>query len=146
MVSIQNEFNLLSLKDWPYLIEQCVHQNVAYLPWSPLASGVLTGKYANGARPEGSRWSISNPRGLHRDTPQTHQAVECYVTIATQANLTPAQLALAWCKQVDGVTSTIIGATSQQQLIEDIAAFDVVLDQETLDKIGQTIRQFPATF
>ncbi|ORT49596.1 aldo/keto reductase [Vibrio sp. qd031] len=146
MVSIQNEFNLLCLKDWPYLIEQCVHQNVAYLPWSPLASGALSGKYANGARPDGSRWAISKPRGLHRDTPQTHQAVERYVNIAKQANLTPAQLALAWCNQVDGVTSTIIGATSQQQLIEDIAAFDVVLDQETLDKIGQTIRQFPATF
>ena len=54
MVSIQNEFSLLHLKDWPYLIETCVFNDVAYLPWSPIAGGALSGKYANGAKPEGS--------------------------------------------------------------------------------------------
>ena len=48
IVSIQNEFNLLHTKDWPYLIENCVHTDVSYLPWSPLAGGVLSGKYLNG--------------------------------------------------------------------------------------------------
>ncbi len=146
MVSIQNEFSLLSLKDWPYLIEQCVHQDVAYLPWSPLASGVLTGKYANGARPQGSRWEISQSRGIHRDTEQTHQAVAQYVEIARKANITPAQLALAWCHQVDGVSSTIIGATTKQQLIENIASFDIELDPQTISDIDQVIRHFPAPY
>ena len=51
MVSIQNEFSLLHAKDWPYLIENCVRENVAYLPWSPLAGGILSGKYLNGNMP-----------------------------------------------------------------------------------------------
>lgn len=146
MVSIQNEFSLLCLKDWPYLIEQCVHEDVAYLPWSPLATGVLTGKYANGARPDGSRWSIPQRHGLLRDTEATHQAVAQYVAIAKELNITPAQLALAWCNQVDGVTSSIIGATSVAQLKEDIDAFDIKLDDETLGKIGAVIKQFPMPY
>jgi aryl-alcohol dehydrogenase-like predicted oxidoreductase len=146
MVSIQNEFNLLCTKDWPYLIEQCVHQDVAYLPWSPLATGILSGKYHNGARPEGSRWSISNPQSLHRNTPFAHKAVAQYIDIAKQTSLTPSQLALAWCKQVDGVTSTIIGATNLEQLKENIAAFDMPLETSTLEEIGLVIRQFTAPF
>ncbi|GAM73306.1 aldo/keto reductase [Vibrio ishigakensis] len=146
MVSIQNEFSLLCLKDWPYLIEQCIQEEVAYLPWSPLATGVLTGKYANGAKPEGSRWSIPQRHGLLRDTDNTHNAVAQYVAIAAELNITPAQLALAWCNQVDGVTSSIIGATSVAQLKEDIDAFDITLDQAALDKIGAVIKQFPVPY
>jgi aryl-alcohol dehydrogenase-like predicted oxidoreductase len=64
MVSIQNEFSLLHAKDWPYLIEQCIHEDIAYLPWSPLGGGMLSGKYLNGARPEGSRWTLVQRNGL----------------------------------------------------------------------------------
>lgn len=129
-----------------YLIEQCIQEEVAYLPWSPLATGVLTGKYANGARPKGSRWSIPQRHGLLRDTDNTHNAVAQYVAIAAELNITPAQLALAWCNQVDGVTSSIIGATSVAQLKEDIDAFDITLDQAALDKIGAVIKQFPVPY
>ena len=68
MVSIQNEFSLLHTKDWPYLIENCVHEDIAYLPWSPLATGLLTGKYVNGQRPAGSRFTLMQRHGLFRDT------------------------------------------------------------------------------
>ena len=146
MVSIQNEFSLLHTKDWPYLIENCVHEDIAYLPWSPLATGALTGKYLNGQRPKGSRWTFEQRHGLYRDNANTDAAVQAYLNIAKRHNITPAHLALAWCEQVNGVTSTIIGATNMQQLEENIAAFKQPLTTEVLDEIKQTLRQFPSPF
>ena len=146
MVSVQNEFSLLHSKDWPYLIENCVHQDLAYLPWSPLATGLLTGKYLNGARPQGSRWTIKQRNGLFRDTQMSHQAVAAYVDLARQGNLSGAQLALAWCDQVDGVTSTIIGATTMAQLEHNIAAFKQPLTTKVLADIGQILKQYPMPF
>ena len=146
MVSIQNEFNLLHTKDWPYLIENCVHTDMAYLPWSPLAGGVLSGKYLEGKRPEGSRWSIPQRNGILRDKPNVEPAVKAYADIAQQNNMTPSQLALAWCNQVDGVTSTIIGATSLEQLAEDINAFKMKLSDDALKDIQSVMSQYPSPF
>jgi aryl-alcohol dehydrogenase-like predicted oxidoreductase len=146
MTSIQNEFSLLHTKDWPYLIENCVHQDVAYLPWSPLGGGVLSGKYLDGQRPEGSRWSRSQRNGLFRDSEQVQQSVKRFIDIAGQHNMTPSQLALAWCNQVDGVTSTIIGATTLEQLEENIDAFDMTLSDETLKEINAVVREYPMPF
>lgn len=144
--SIQNEFSLLHTKDWPYLVENCLHADVAYLPWSPLGAGVLTGKYIDGARPAGSRWCKSQRNGLFRDSESTNSAVKRYVEVATKHKLSPSQLALAWCAQVDGVTSTIIGATSMEQLIEDIDAFELSLSEEVLNDINSVIRQYPMPY
>ncbi len=146
MVSIQNEFNLLHSKDWPFLVETCVHEKVAYLPWSPLAGGMLSGKYLNGQRPEGSRWTIVQRMGLFRNTELSNAAVQAYVDLARQFEITPSQLALAWCDQVDGVTSTIIGATTMEQLKENIAAFDLTLSEDALKAINTTVRQYTVPF
>ena len=146
MVSIQNEFSLLHTKDWPYLIENCVHENIAYLPWSPLATGLLTGKYAKGARPQGSRWTFMQRNGLFRDTEQSHQAVAAYVALAKKHNISPVTLSLAWCDQINGVTSTIIGATTMAQLKENINAFTQPLNAEILADIGQVLKRYPMPF
>ena len=146
MVSIQNEFSLLHSKDWPYLIEQCVHEDVAYLPWSPLAGGALTGKYLGGKRPTGTRWSMLQRNGLFRDTPQSNQAIAAFIELATAHSVAPAQLALAWVNQVEGVTSTIIGATSMAQLQQNIAAFSQPLTAAILEDLTQFLRQYPAPF
>ena len=146
MVSIQNEFSLLHLKDWPFLIENCVFNDVAYLPWSPLAGGALSGKYANGQKPEGSRWSMSQRNGLFRDTPQSHAAIAAYKEVADRHNLTLVQLSLAWVYQLAGVTSTIIGATSVEQLKEDIDAYEIALSEQVLNEVGDVIKRFPAPF
>ncbi|MEL7477649.1 MAG: aldo/keto reductase [Pseudomonadota bacterium] len=145
-VSIQNEFSLLHAKDWPYLIENCWHEDIAYLPWSPLAAGMLTGKYLNGARPEGSRWTLVQRQGLFRDTEQAGLATAEYVALAKKLNMTPAQLALSWCDQVKGVTSTIIGATNMSQLKENIAAFDMPLSEEALNDVADIFSRYPAPF
>ncbi|MDG1750632.1 MAG: aldo/keto reductase [Thalassotalea sp.] len=146
MVSVQNEFSLLHTKDWPYLIENCVHEDIAYLPWSPLATGLLTGKYLNGAIPEGSRWTFMQRNGLFRDTPNSHQAVQAFVDLAKQHNMPPATLALGWVDQVNGVTSTIIGATSMPQLIENIDAFKEPLAIEVIKDIREVLKRYPSPF
>lgn len=146
MVSIQNEFSLLHTKDWPYLIENCVHEDIAYLPWSPLATGLLTGKYLNGKRPPGSRFTLMQRHGLFRDTQHSDAAVKAYIKVAKQHNISPAHLALAWCDQVNGVTSTIIGATTMQQLIENIDAFKQPLTNDVIKDINQVLRQYPSPF
>lgn len=146
MVSIQNEFSLVHAKDWPYLIEQCVLEDIAYLPWSPIAGGLLSGKYSRGEIPAGTRWSHSQRNGIFRDTPNAHAAVLEYEKIAQKYGMTTAQLALAWCDQVDGVTSTIIGATSMEQLKEDVDAFDIELSEETVKEIDTVFKNYPAPF
>jgi aryl-alcohol dehydrogenase-like predicted oxidoreductase len=146
IVSIQNEFNLLHTKDWPYLIEQCVMENIAFLPWSPLAGGVLSGKYIDGQRPEKSRWSLAQRLGLFRDTEIVNAAVKAYANIAATHKITPAQLALLWCDNIDGVTSTIIGATSVQQMEEDIDAFTMKYTAELENDILGVLKQYPVPF
>ncbi|MFT5757898.1 MAG: aryl-alcohol dehydrogenase-like predicted oxidoreductase [Alteromonadaceae bacterium] len=146
MVAIQNEFSLLQNKDWPYLIENCVNEDVAYLPWSPLATGILTGKYLHGARPEGSRWTFMQRKGLFRDSEYSNKAAAAYVDLAKKYNMSPARLALAWCEQVNGVTSTIIGATTMAQLKENINAFAQPLPQELLAEISQILKKYPMSF
>lgn len=146
IVSIQNELSLLHLKDWPYLIEHCVFNDLAYLPWSPLAGGALSGKYANGAKPEGCRWSMIQRNGLFRDTAFSHEAIAAYQEVADQYQLSLTQMSLAWVYQLAGVTSTIIGATSMAQLKEDIDAYNVALSEDVLKSIAGVIRRYPLPF
>lgn len=146
MVSMQNEFSLLHAKDWPYLLEHCVAEQIAYLPWSPLAGGALSGKYLNNQRPAGSRWSFEQRNGIFRDTTNTALAVAGYVDVATAHGLTPCELALAWCDGVDGVTSTIIGATNMLQLRENITAFSKPLSEQVKTDIASVLNQYPAPF
>ncbi|MCW1891042.1 aldo/keto reductase [Vibrio chagasii] len=70
------------------------HEDVAYLPWSPLAAGMLSGKYIDGARPEGSRWTCMQRKGIFRDTELANEAVKGYVEVANAHGFTPSQLAL----------------------------------------------------
>ena len=146
IVSMQNEFNLIHFKDWPYLLENCAMENVAYLPWSPLAGGALSGKYLEGARPAGSRWTLTQRNGLFRDTETCREAVAAYSKIARAHNISTAQLALAWCYQVNGVTSTIIGATTLAQLKDNIAAFEYRGNDRLMADIETVIKQYPAVF
>lgn len=146
MVSIQNEFSLLHIKDHPYLIEACVFEDVAYLPWSPLAGGALSGKYANGAKPEGARWTMQQRNGIFRDTAFSHDAIAAYQTVAEKHGMTVTQMSLAWVYQFAGVTSTIIGATSMEQLKEDIGAYSMTLSEDVIKDIDAVIRRYPVPF
>jgi aryl-alcohol dehydrogenase-like predicted oxidoreductase len=107
---------------------------------------MLSGKYQNNARPEGSRWTMTQRQGLFRNQTTGHEATARYCEIAERAGITPSQLALAWCQQVPGVTSTIIGATTTAQLAENIDGFSVALSEDTLTSIGEVLQQYPLGF
>lgn len=146
MVSVQNELSLLHTKDYPYLLEQCVRENVGYLAWSPLAGGALSGKYLGGKRPDGSRWTMLQRNGLFRNTQASEQAIREYVALADEFRLTPSQLALCWCREVEGVSSVIIGATSTEQLSENLTAFEQPLSDDQKNYLVETLRAHPAPF
>ncbi len=146
MVSVQNEFSLIQSKDWPYVTESCVLNDVAYLPWSPLGGGVLSGKYLDGKCPEGSRWSFRGRHGNFRNQEMVHQAVQAYKDIAEKNGMTASQLSLAWVHQFDWVTSTIIGATKMSQLKEDLAAFDMTLSKETLKEVYEVAQKYAVPY
>ncbi len=145
MVSIQNEYNLANRYDDPHLAEVCVREEVAYLPWSPLAGGQLSGKYLDGARPKGSRWDV-DPRVPHRDTELANECIKAYMDVTKKHGLDMCQMAIKFCDVQNFTTSTIIGATNMEQLKTDIAAFDIELSQDVLDDIADVYRMFPVPF
>lgn len=137
IVSIQNEYSLVNRLFEPELSEVSLRENVGLLAWSPLATGLLTGKYRNGNRPDGTRWTIGKN---HRDTPQAHEAVEAYQKIADRHGLSLVELALSFATSRPFVTSNIIGATSVKQLDENIAACAAELPESALEEIN-TVRK-----
>ncbi len=145
MQSIQNEYSLMYRLHESDLMEISLREKVGLLAWSPLAAGLITGKYANGARPPGTRWTLST-RFNQRDTPQAHAAVDRYLGIAKKHNLDIAQLAIAFVLSRPFVTSAIIGATNMQQLKTNIAAVDLTLSNEVLTDIAAARRDFPIPF
>jgi voltage-dependent potassium channel beta subunit len=104
--------------------------------WSPLASGLLTGKYLDGV-PEGSRGSIAKFMKSDIEDEGLRAKVRAWVELASEVDCTPAQLALAWTAHNPNVSSVITGATSPEQVVENMAALDVLdaLDDELVERI-----------
>lgn len=142
VVSIQNEYSLLNRLYDLDLAELSHHENVGLLAFSPLAAGLLSGKYADGNIPAGSRRTLSdNLSG--RFSEHTAPVLEKYLAVAKKYNLPPAQLALAFCVSRPFMGSAIIGATTMKQLEENIGAVDVTLSEEMLADIQAVYRQYP---
>lgn len=136
MVSIQNPYNLLNRSFEVGLSEISHHEGVKLLAYSPMAFGVLSGKYLNGARPTGARCSLFE-RFQRYFTPQGLQATEAYVNLAREFGLDPAQMALAFVNQRPFVAANIIGATNLQQLKTNIDSLELELSEELLLKIQE---------
>ncbi|MCF8496018.1 MAG: aldo/keto reductase [Alphaproteobacteria bacterium] len=145
MQSIQNEYSLLCRLFEGDLQELALAEDCGLLAWSPLARGILSGKYLNGARPPGARLSIET-REERRDTPLCNDAVRAYIEVAEKHGLDVCQMALAFVNSRKFVTSTIIGATSLEQLKTDIASIDLTLDKAVLKDIAAIHRQFPLPY
>jgi len=143
VASIQNEYNLLYR---PYdldLAEVSHHEEVGLLAYSPLAAGLLTGKYLDGAKPDGSRLTRNGDLG-GRYQPLQEPAVRAYVELARKNGIDPAQMALAFCLTRPFMASVIIGATSMAQLKTDIAAKDLTLSPDVMNGIRRIHRLYPA--
>ncbi len=135
VASVQNAYNLLNRTYEEGLAEFHAHEDVGLLAYSPLAQGFLTGKYQNGARPDGARLTLFD-RGARYQKPGTAEAVDAYVQIARDFNLNPAQLAIAYVTSRDFVTSNIIGATKPDQLEADLNSVDVTITPEIEARIN----------
>lgn len=145
VASIQNPYNLLNRTFEVGLAEMAIREKVGLLAYSPLAFGVLSGKYLNGQRPENARLTMFE-RFSRYNSEQTSAATAEYVELAQAHGLDPAQMALAWVTGQQFTTSNIIGATTMAQLKSNIASIDVVIDKELRKKINtlHNAKPFPA--
>ncbi|MGE8384290.1 MAG: NADP(H)-dependent aldo-keto reductase [Pseudomonas putida] len=141
-VSIQNPYSLLNRSFEVGLAEIALREQIGLLAYSPLAFGVLSGKYLGGARPAGARLSLFE-RFQRYNNPQVEKAASAYVELARQHGLDPAQLALAFVTAQPFVTSNIIGATTLEQLRSNLASVELRLDDELLAGIEAIHQQQP---
>jgi len=142
IVSIQNPYNLLNRSYEVGLAEISWREQCGLLAYSPLGFGVLSGKYLHGASPAGARLTLY-PDYTRYSSPQALSATEKYVELAKAHDLHPTQMALAYVNSRHFLTSTIIGATSMEQLKINIGSIEVHLADETLDEIEAIHTQLP---
>ncbi|WP_193141598.1 MULTISPECIES: aldo/keto reductase [unclassified Meridianimarinicoccus] len=146
MVSIQNEYSLLFRMFDTDLAEVAAHEQVGLLSYSPLACGMLTGKYRDGACPEGSRLAVGTNKLGGRFTDRAQEAVEIYAALASDHGLDLAHMSLAFCRARPFMTSTIFGATTVPQLEHILAGIEVSLPDEVLTAINDAHRAFPMPY
>jgi len=145
MASIQNEYSLMCRIFDTDLAELSHNENVGLLSFSPLATGILSGKYLDGAIPKGSRGSIVN--GLSgRMTPKIDAATRAYIEVADKYDLDTCQMALAWCRTRPFIASAIFGARTKDQLSNALASVNVNLSEDCLRDIEMVHKKHPMPF
>ena len=145
MQSIQNEYSLLCRLYDTDLAELAVNEQVTLLAYTPLGAGLLTGKYQDGALPEGSRMAINGDLGGRR-TDRVFPAVAAYLELAARHGLDPVHMALAFTVQRPFPVSTIFGATTAQQLERILSGLDTVLPEAVLAEIDTLHKAHPMPF
>ena len=134
IVTIQNPYSLLNRSYEVGLAEVSQYEGVELLAYSCLGFGTLTGKYLNGAKPAGARNTLFS-RFTRYSGEQTQKAVAAYVDIARRHDLDPAQMALAFVRRQSFVASTLLGATTLEQLKTNIDSFNLTLSEAVLEEI-----------
>jgi len=141
IVSIQNPYSLLNRSFEIGLSEISQHEGVELLAYSSLAFGTLSGKYLNGAKPAGARNTLFS-RFTRYSSPQAEAAIAEYVALAKKRNPDPSQMALAFVRQQPFVASTLLGATTLEQLKINIDSQDLTLDEEILADLENIHKRF----
>jgi aryl-alcohol dehydrogenase (NADP+) len=142
-VTIQNSYSLVSRSVDNDLAEVLFRNRMSLLAYSPLAGGMLSGKYLGGAQPAGARFALFDNFGLRFRKPLVAEAVAAYAELAARRGISLVQLALAYVRSRWYVGATIIGATTVAQLAEDIDGAQFELDPETLAEIAAIQVSYP---
>ncbi|MFN4223140.1 MULTISPECIES: aldo/keto reductase [Novosphingobium] len=148
--TIQNNFSLNNRRFEDELAQVCRKEGVSLIPYSPIAGGVLSGKYQGGALPEGARFSRylamegrQAQMGRRFVNERSLASTERFMAIAAEAGLDPVTMAVAWSKQHDFVASTIVGVGAEGQLDAILAAADLVLPHDVMKAIDRVSREIP---
>ena len=142
VATIQNAYSLLTRTFETDLAEVALRENVGLLAYSPMAFGVLSGKYIKGKADDNARLKLF-PRFARYSGEKAEEAAKHYLKIAEDNNMTLAQMSLAFVNQQPFVTSTIIGATNIEQLKENIDSINVTLSEEVLQQIDEVHQVIP---
>ena len=142
VATIQNAYSLLTRTFETDLAEVALRENVGLLAYSPMAFGVLSGKYIKGKADDNARLKLF-PRFARYSGEKAEDAAKHYLKIAEDNNMTLAQMSLAFVNQQPFVTSTIIGATNIEQLKENIDSIDVTLSEDVLQQIEEVHQVIP---
>jgi aryl-alcohol dehydrogenase-like predicted oxidoreductase len=146
--TIQNNFSLNNRRFEDELAQACRQEQVSLIPYSPLGGGVLSGKYNDGAEPQGARFTNYKNVGARQAAmvqrfinEKTLASTARFKTIAEEAGMSVVTLATAWSKQHDFVASTIVGATRAAQLPDIFAAADLTLSADVMKKINAVTKE-----
>jgi aryl-alcohol dehydrogenase-like predicted oxidoreductase len=142
-VTLQNSYSLVSRGADLDLAEALFRERFSLLAYSPLAAGMLSGKYRGGQRPPGCRHTAFTDLGTRYRKPIVQDAIEVYAQLAERHGITLVQLSLGYVRSRWHLGATIIGATSLAQLDEDIAAAQFDLDDGTLAEIAEIQLRYP---
>ena len=145
VASVQNEYSLMCRLYDTDMAEMSLQEDVPLLAFSPLAAGLLTGKYQGGAVPAGSRMSLNDTLGGRRSD-RAFEAVNAYLEVAAKHDLDPTQMALAWCKTRPFMGSVIFGSTTMAQLEVCLGALELELSEEVLQDISTAHRAHPMPY
>ncbi len=143
-IGLQYYYSLASRDIEREIVPLAVDQNLAIMPWSPLAGGFLSGKYTRDGGAAGARRDNFDFPPINKD--KTYDIIDVLAQIAKQHGVSVAQVALAWVRLQKGVTSTIIGAKNIDQLNDNLKSVDVVLSADELkriDEISALPREYP---
>lgn len=143
IVSIQNAYNLVNRRFETDLAEVAIREDVGLLSYSPLGQGYLTAKYRNGALPKGSRKEMFQRLGRY-EGPGADEALEAYFQLAERRGIDKSHMALKFCDTRPFMTSTIIGATTMEQLKTDIDAFDFAWSEDLEADIDAIHARYPS--
>ncbi len=146
--TIQNNFSMNNRRFEDELAQVARHEGVSLIPYSPLGGGMLSGKYNDGNKPKGARFSAYLEMGGRQArmagrfvNAKTEASTKRFMDIAKDAGIAPVTLAIAWSKQHDFVASTIVGATHTDQLPDIFAASDLVLDDDVMKAVDAVTKE-----
>jgi 1-deoxyxylulose-5-phosphate synthase len=143
--SVQPRYNLLFREIERELLPLCDEENIAVIPFNPLAGGFLSGKHGRGAPTEGTRFTLGNAAGRYQERywqSQMFDTVDALRPLAAEAGISVAQLAIGWVLANPTITSPIVGASRPEQLADAVAAVTTPLSPDLVAKLNELTHEY----